>query len=559
MSKPKKLQYNGDSKVLKYLVTCANWFLDNHTVGTLDDVILTDIADGQILKYDSATSKFVNADESGGGGSVTPSITNVYDSNTSGSSSYTVLKDGLYLIINSYSYYATHSVTLSRTPIISGYIGSDRGMTWDIVNLKKNDVVTMVNTPSSWDAFGKIIYLLENITVDSLSDSEGVDDGTATLTPPSGNYLMVGVAMGRTSNDYSNNTDTTGFNGIKLEDEIGVNTSIGVYYGDDIPEGNFYGYDGGGGYIALFLARNNGGGSGTNVVANPTGTPIDTLTTIGIDGTRTTYYTENSQICSVNGNYVTSNLDTTLVNGDYTLHIIDGQTEFDEDFTYDGSTVTLNLTHGYDTYDIEITSTTVGMTYGNGAWRNIYCDIYSESSEQTIYDLGTSADKVSYDNTTSGLTADDVQEAIDELVNEKANTADLGTASAKNFTTSVTQGSTDLITGGAVYDYHNTTPLNPKTGLYVRKSGNVVTIDASITVDSNTVIYTLPSGYRPLSEINANCIVNIYESGTNKYYPGYVVIGTNGEVFAVYLSSVPGVLGYAPSGAQVKFNATWII
>lgn len=128
-----------------------------------------------------------------------------------------------------------------------------------------------------------------------------------------------------------------------------------------------------------------------------------------------------------------------------------------------------------------------------------------------------------------------------------------------NKTGVVERGNQKAVTGGAVYDYHNTTPLNPKTGLYVRKSGNVVTIDASITVDSNAVIYTLPSGYRPLSEINANCIVNIYESGTNKYYPGYVVIGTDGEVFAVYLSSVPGVLGYAPSGAQVKFNATWII
>lgn len=226
MSKPKKLQYNGDSKVLKYLVTCANWFLDNHTVGTLDDVILTDIADGQILKYDSATSKFVNVDESEGGG-------------------------------------------------------------------------------------------------------------------------------------------------------------------------------------------------GSNVTPNPQGQPTDTLTKIGIGETTQTYYTENSQLCSTEGGYVTSNLDTTLVNGDYTLHIIDGQTEFDEDFTYDGSTVTLNLTHDYDTYDIEITSTTAGMTYCNGAWRNIYCDIYSESSGQTIYDLGTSADKISYDNTTSGLNTDDVQGAIDELADEK--------------------------------------------------------------------------------------------------------------------------------------------
>ena len=29
MAKPKKLQYNGDSKVIKYLATCVNWLLDN--------------------------------------------------------------------------------------------------------------------------------------------------------------------------------------------------------------------------------------------------------------------------------------------------------------------------------------------------------------------------------------------------------------------------------------------------------------------------------------------------------------------------------------------------
>src|SRR5690606_8156216 len=35
---------------------------------------------------------------------------------------------------------------------------------------------------------------------------------------------------------------------------------------------------------------------------------------------------------------------------------------------------------------------------------------------------------VTYDNTTSGLAAEDVQAAIDELASEKANSADLGTA-----------------------------------------------------------------------------------------------------------------------------------
>lgn len=66
MSKPKKLNFNGESKVVKYLTTCLNWLLDSHSVDKLDDVTLTNISDGQILKYDSTTHKFVNDDESGG-------------------------------------------------------------------------------------------------------------------------------------------------------------------------------------------------------------------------------------------------------------------------------------------------------------------------------------------------------------------------------------------------------------------------------------------------------------------------------------------------------------
>lgn len=43
---------------------------------------------------------------------------------------------------------------------------------------------------------------------------------------------------------------------------------------------------------------------------------------------------------------------------------------------------------------------------------------------------GGSAEEVAYDNGTSGLAAEDVQAAIDELASEKANISDLGTAAA---------------------------------------------------------------------------------------------------------------------------------
>lgn len=61
--------------------------------------------------------------------------------------------------------------------------------------------------------------------------------------------------------------------------------------------------------------------------------------------------------------------------------------------------------------------------------RNI-ADVLAQELEgiaQALTPVQPSASDVSYDNTASGLAADDVQDAIDELADEKANTADLAT------------------------------------------------------------------------------------------------------------------------------------
>lgn len=81
-----------------------------------------------------------------------------------------------------------------------------------------------------------------------------------------------------------------------------------------------------------------------------------------------------------------------------------------------------------------------------------------------------SADAVDFDNTSNNFTADDVQEAIEEVqgnvstlsgslatvatsgsYSDLSNTPSLGTAAAKDSTSSVTQNSTDLVESGAVY------------------------------------------------------------------------------------------------------------
>ena len=65
--KPKKLTYNGSSKVIQYIVTCINWLLDNGggSVSSLSDVELTDLSDGQILQYNSTSEKWENTDNQG--------------------------------------------------------------------------------------------------------------------------------------------------------------------------------------------------------------------------------------------------------------------------------------------------------------------------------------------------------------------------------------------------------------------------------------------------------------------------------------------------------------
>ena len=139
-----------------------------------------------------------------------------------------------------------------------------------------------------------------------------------------------------------------------------------------------------------------------------------------------------------------------------------------------GNTVTLDFTYGqYEEFEIELNGNNYSAIKisGNEQWfylNSTACTI----SRMQAYSIsgGISADDVSYDNSVSGLSANKVQGAIDELADEKAdassvytksetdtllggkaNTADLGTASAKDFTTSVTQGSNDLVTSGAVW------------------------------------------------------------------------------------------------------------
>lgn len=132
---------------------------------------------------------------------------------------------------------------------------------------------------------------------------------------------------------------------------------------------------------------NGAGGGGTNVIPNPQGTPTDTLNTVGINGviydingsgggggTHNDYYLVNGLVGSSGGSYVTANLIKALEEGFYNVVINDNGSKYGNIFYYSSGSVNLSFP-GFDGTLI-ITSTTAGLTYYGGNFRDIYGTIY---------------------------------------------------------------------------------------------------------------------------------------------------------------------------------------
>lgn len=132
------------------------------------------------------------------------------------------------------------------------------------------------------------------------------------------------------------------------------------------------------------------GGDDANVEPNPDGEPTDTLSTLGVDGEIIDYYLQEGLIGSSGGSYITCNLDKNLVEDEYIAVITDAdETQYVKTFEYDGTNnVTIQWIDSGKSFTLVITSTTAGLTNYSGAWRNIYCDIYTKSYGQIIYEVG---------------------------------------------------------------------------------------------------------------------------------------------------------------------------
>ncbi len=194
----------------------------------------------------------------GGGGSKTPEIQYIFNSAQTGEETFTITENGKYLIVVSYSYNGSGSITLpsGRTPEIDeSFLGNDaRGFKVVIANLTAGDIVTMSNTVGDHTARAKCILKLNNISdLTTKTDSNVQNDSTVSPTVyATGKTLFIGLCCGRLGGNYYDYSRDYG--GEIYAGVIGENTLIRVVYTNDtltIPV-YLYGYDGGYGGFAVF-------------------------------------------------------------------------------------------------------------------------------------------------------------------------------------------------------------------------------------------------------------------------------------------------------------------
>lgn len=147
---------------------------------------------------------------------------------------------------------------------------------------------------------------------------------------------------------------------------------------------------------------------------------------------------------------------------------------------------------------------TINSLIGNGEPTTTDKTIIGAINEINAEITSPTAAGISYDNTTSGLTADDVQEAIDE------NAADIATVSSylPDLTTDSSDAHVDV-------DY------------YKIKDVKIVSLSIhNLDKAADAVIFTLPTGYRPAAELTRY----FYGSVNGNAAAIAVKIKTNGEI-----------------------------
>ena len=203
--------------------------------------------------------------------------------------------------------------------------------------------------------------------------------------------------------------------------------------------------------IADAITQGGGGGGGTTVIANPSGTPTDTLSTIqiastiydiaggggGTGYTETTLWSGSPTTSPINLSDSVLNYDAIYVecmfnNEAIMCNTIDKQTFVD----HLGTDYISFTSHANQYFGITPASTTTSFTFFSNAVNG--CTIVIGIK----YARGGGSDQaidINYDNTQSGLTATNVQDAIDEITGSIDNTPESLTNGSKSVSNTAVQ------------------------------------------------------------------------------------------------------------------------
>jgi len=256
------------------------------------------------------------------------------------------------------------------------------------------------------------------------------------------------------------------------------------------------------------LGGGGGGGGGGHTIVDPNGTSmpsrsklkftgavsvtddsVNNATVVNVSGNE--LYLKNGLIGSDAGVYVTCNLDKTLVNGFYLVRVYDSSNGAVGWYhmKWEGNTQTLSIADTVGQGRLVITSTTAGLTYYSGAWRNIYCDILSLGGSG-----GGSGDTVSWTQIQA------TGEKIAEITINGTTTEVLIPFEAKIIVTTTTGLTVTATKGGTTY-----TATETSTGVYevtvdskgtwtVTDGTNATTVSVTAQTTYNVAFVVIPDG-----------------------------------------------------------------
>lgn len=252
-----RLDSNGNM-IEEYIKLGNDWTLipeSNIVLGT-KTITSNGTYSAQADNFDGFSS--VTVDVSGAGSTPYINLMN-FPQSPSGNYSYTIPKDGTYMLIVGYTYRSSNvDIVLpsGSTVIINRAVeNSERGFKVVIAELLKNDVISLNGSPSTWVGIFKGIFELVNMNISRVVEANVVSDTSFTKDSTSaviGNVLCIALASART---WANTWNHSTYNdGALIKGEFSTQTHVQINYCDtsNFPTLNMYGYDGGyAGYLIL--------------------------------------------------------------------------------------------------------------------------------------------------------------------------------------------------------------------------------------------------------------------------------------------------------------------